>query len=133
MSKTMTTTSNEAWVPHLTLPYKLPNYPLKVPGQFVKTHWLLANKVPDELSRWIMKFLFSNAHDRLVRELQHEFGQVHAFYCRVINEGVTVKTEPFWIPLPYWHVLRDKALKKFVDFSVIPWVENNPELPHVHI
>jgi len=132
MSKAMTATPDETWVPNLTLPYKLPHYPLKVRGQFIETFSLLTDKLPDELGRLIMKFLFSTLHDRLVRELNNEFCEVHAFYSMVINEGVTVQTEAFWIPLPYWHILRDKALKKFIDFSVIPWVENNPELPHIH-
>ena len=129
----MATARHETWVPHLTLPYKLPYNPLNVPGQFVETHALLTNKVPNELSRLIMKFLSpSRLHNRLIREIHYDFSEVHAFYCNVMYCDVTVATAKFWLPLPYWHELRDKAIKKFIDFSVIPWVENDPNLPHIH-
>ena len=130
----MSTQGNETWVPHLTLPHKLPNYPLNIPGQLVKAHFVLCDKLPDVLSRLILQFSFPTClHSRLIREIHYDFSEVHAFYCSVMYSDKRVADSPFWLPLPYWHELRDKAIKKFIDFSVIPWVENNPELPHIHI
>ena len=133
MSKAMTATTDETWVPYITLPHKLPHYPLNIPGQQVKTYSLLTDKVPDVLSRLIMKFMFSSLHNRLISELNNDFCEVHAFYSGIINDEIRIANAPMWLPLPYWHTLRDSALKKFIDFSVIPWVENNPDLPHVHV
>ena len=27
-----------------------------------------------------------------------------------------------WLPQPYWHPLRDRAIDLFIDFSKVPWV-----------
>ena len=56
---------------------------------------------------------------------------MHDFYTRIIYEDKTVHNSRFWLPLPYWHSLRDEALRKFIDFGAIPWVDNDPALPYI--
>ena len=68
---------------------------------------------------------------RLTASLVRDFENAERFYKMVIYGGLRIANTIMWLPLPYWHPLRDKAISMFCDFETIPWVEQDPN--HVRV
>ena len=61
---------------------------------------------------------------RLNATVIHDYNVAHRFYLAIVNHGLRVSNTLMWLPMPYYHPLRQKAIKMFIDFSDIPWVDN---------
>ena len=126
----MATSTDEAWVADRSHPYKLPHDPLNIPRHLIPLHKDLQTVFPAVLSKIILDFCFPmQLQARLIESLRKDFDNAERFYKMIIFGGLRIANTIMWLPLPYWHPLRDKAIDMFCDFENIPWVENDPNHP----
>ena len=83
-------------------------------------------QVPLCIAKVILHFAHDTGPRRKINELvTHQYDVASRFYHDIIYRGLRVATEQMWLPLPYWHPLRDRALLLFIDLSQVPWVDND--------
>ena len=130
----MATRPDEARVPDFAHPDKLPDKTLKVPRHLMELHKDLQTVFPSVLSKMILEFAFPmQLQADLIAALMNDFDNAERFYKMVIFGGLRIANTIMWLPLPYWHPLRDKAIEMFCDLASIPWVDNDPEHRRVNM
>ena len=123
MSKGMTARADECRVTHAALPHEAPHQQLKVPRHLFPLHRFLSDKVPCCLSTLIIEFACDTGpRSKINAAIIHDYDVASRFYRAVVYSGMRVCSSLMWLPQPYWHPLRDRAIDLFIDFSKIPWV-----------
>ena len=117
---------NKGWIPDSRLfPNKQPNKPFHVPRYLIPQHRYLTQMVPEDISKLIINFAYSiGPRARLNATVLHDYNVAERFYMAIIYSGLRVNNTLMWLPMPYYHPLRAEAIKLFIDFSAVPWVEN---------
>ena len=120
-----------------------PHETFEVPRQLFQHHSLLSQKVPKCISELIINFAYLiGPRARLNRTIVCDYNFAGSFYHSVLNDPpiyhptwapeLSINRHEVsiygrrvdWIPLPYLHPLRNKAIHKLVDFDEIPWATN---------
>ena len=79
------------------------------------------------------KVILQYAHDlgprsKVNASIVHQYDVASRFYPAVVYGGLRVATELMWLPQPFWHPLRDRAIDLFIEFSDVPWVPEEDEM-----
>ncbi len=109
------------------LQYKRPYQPLKIPRYLFPHASHLIAIFPDSIASLIICFTYLVGPITAVNaDVVHEYSVAERFYKAVLYGGLRVSESLMWLPAPYYHPLRDKAVRKFINID-IPWVNNEGE------
>ena len=110
------------------LPHKSPYQPLKIPRYLFPHARHLIAIFPESISRLIICFTYLVGPKTAVNaDIVHDYSVAERFYKAVLYGGLRVSETLMWLPLPYYHPLRDSAIKRFINVE-IPWVNNEGEI-----
>ena len=110
------------------LPHKSPYQPLKIPRYLFPHARHLIAIFPESISRLIICFTYLVGPKTAVNaDVIHEYSVAERFYKAVLYGGLRVSESLMWLPAPYYHPLRDEAVKVFINIE-IPWVNNEGEI-----
>ena len=62
---------------------------------------------------------------RVAASIVHDYNVADRFYRAVMYAGLKVSDKLLWLPMPYYHPLREVAIAKFIDFSDVPWADQH--------
>ena len=129
--------TNKGWIPDFRrYPNKSPNQTFKVPRYLFPQHAYLSKRVPKCVSSLIINFAYHvGPRARINATIVTDYYRADRFYKNVLagkhycnprwlrDHGVSIPRVD-WMPLPYSHPLRDRAIKQIIDFDELPWAAN---------
>ena len=118
---------NKRWIPDSwRYPNKCPNQPLNVPRYLSPQAHVVGKYVPKDLVPIIFNFAYNiGPMARVAASIVHDYNVADRFYGAIMYGGLKVSDQLLWLPMPYYHPLRERAISKFIDFSDVPWTDQH--------